>query len=354
MANIEKRTSQTGEVSYRAKIRLKGFPTESATFTRLTDAKKWVQDTESAMRNNRYFQSHEAKKHTVTELIDRYIKDVLPRKPKSQVVQTTQLTRWKEEIGKKVLADVNTALLISCRDKLQNEKLNEKGRMRTPATLNRYMAALSHVFTVAVKEWGWMETNPTLKIDKLKEPRGRIRFLSDNERKRLLNECKRSVSKYLYTIVVLALSTGARRNEIVKLDWKDVDLKRGAITLHDTKNSERRVLPIRGHALELMKEHAKVRNLYCQYVFTGANNECHPPDIQSAWKAALRRAEIEDFKFHDLRHSAASYLAMNGASLAEIAEVLGHKTLQMVKRYAHLSEQHTASVVEKMNNKIFG
>jgi integrase len=79
-----------------------------------------------------------------------------------------------------------------------------------------------------------------------------------------------------------------------------------------------------------------------------------PINLRRDWEAALKVAEIQDFKFHDLRHSAASYLAMNGASLAEIAEVLGHKTLQMVKRYAHLSEGHTARVVESMNQKIFG
>jgi integrase len=353
MANIEKRTSQSGELSYRAKIRLKGHPAESATFERLTDAKRWVQATEASMREGRYFKTSEAKKHTLSELVDRYIKTVLPRKPKSQVLQTAQLTKWKEEIGSYTIADVTPALLRSCRDKMQNEPLNEKGRYRTPATLNRYMAALSHAFTIAIKEWNWLETNPTLKIDKLKEPRGRVRFLSDEERQRLLDVCKKSESKYLYKIVVLALSTGARRNEIIKLDWKDLDLNRAVITLHDTKNNERRILPLRGHAMDLMKEHSKVRNLHCHYVFT-SDNECKPIDIRTAWETALKKANIEDFRFHDLRHSAASYLAMNGASLAEIAEVLGHKTLQMVKRYAHLSEAHTASVVERMNNKIFG
>ena len=76
-------------------------------------------------------------------------------------------------------------------------------------------------------------------------------------------------------------------------------------------------------------------------------------DVRTSWEYALRGADIENFRWHDLRHSTASYLAMNGASLAEIAEVLGHKTLQMVKRYAHLSEQHTAGVVASMNEKIF-
>ena len=112
-----------------------------------------------------------------------------------------------------------------------------------------------------------------------------------------------------------------------------------------------------------MQEHAKVKILGCDYVFpsqkpakdkTSGKLIYQPIDIRTAWENALKNAEIEDFRFHDLRHSAASYLAMNGASLAEIAEVLGHKTLQMVKRYAHLSEAHTSTVVASMNEKIFG
>ena len=123
--------------------------------------------------------------------------------------------------------------------------------------------------------------------------------------------------------------------------------------LHETKNGERRVIPLQGLALSLMKEHAKVRSLHCNFVFPSAS-KCQPIDIRTAWENALKKAKIGNFRFHDLRHSAASYLAMNGATLAEIAEVLGHKTLQMVKRYAHLSEAHTSSVVENMNERIFG
>lgn len=86
----------------------------------------------------------------------------------------------------------------------------------------------------------------------------------------------------------------------------------------------------------------------------GRGAACRPVVLRNAFLLALKRAEIEDFRWHDLRHSAASYLAMGGASLAEIAEILGHKTLEMVKRYAHLSPAHTASVVERMNARIFG
>ena len=98
---------------------------------------------------------------------------------------------------------------------------------------------------------------------------------------------------------------------------------------------------------------AEIRRIDTNLLFPDETGK-KPVEIRPAWEKVLKEARLKDFKFHDLRHSAASYLAMNGASLAEIAEVLGHKTLQMVKRYSHLSEQHTASVVSKMNEKIFG
>lgn len=352
MANIEKRVGKDGEVSYRVKIRLKGSPTQTATFDRLTDARKWVQQTESAIREGRYFKSIEAKKHTLKEAIDRYIHIILPRKPKSKKDQVVQLLWWQGAIGHLRLSDITPAILAEQREKLTKGK-TVKGTTRSSATVNRYLAVLSHVFTIALKEWGWVTENPLRNISKLKEPRGRVRFLDDIERENLLVACKESGSKYLYLVVILALSTGARKMEILGLLWKDVDLVRGVIVLHETKNNERRVLPLTGHALNLMKQHAKVRQINCELVFPSKDLK-KPFDIRSAWEFALKRTQLHDFKFHDLRHSAASYLVMNGASLAEIAEILGHKTLQMVKRYAHLSEAHTCKVVRLMNQKIFG
>jgi integrase len=142
----------------------------------------------------------------------------------------------------------------------------------------------------------------------------------------LLEACKQSKSPYLYLAVVLALSTGARKMEILTLRWQDVDLKRGVIMLHKTKNRERRALPLTGYALELMRQHGKVRRIGSDLVFAAGQDGQKPADIGLAWERAKRRAGITDFRFHDLRHTAASYLAMNGASLAEIAEILGHKT----------------------------
>ena len=354
MANVEKRTTQNGEVTYRVKVRLKGYPAQSATFERLTDARKWAQQTEAAIREGRHFKTTEAKKHTLAEAIDRYIQFVMPTKPKSARVQVGQLKWWKENIGAYTLADITPALIAQHREKIaEGALIGDKLCPRSLATVNRYLAALSHVYSIAVREWGWVEENPLRKVTKMKEPRGRVRFLSDDERKSLLKACKTSEGSYLYIVVVLALSTAARRMEILGLHWKDVDLDRGVITLHQTKNGERRVLPLAGHALELIKEHSKVRQLKTDLVFPGKNLK-DPIDIRTPWETALKRAKIEDFRFHDLRHSAASYLVMDGASLAEIAEILGHKTLQMVKRYAHLSDAHTSRVVASMNEKIFG
>jgi integrase len=353
MATIEKRISKDGKTSYRAKVRRKGFPVLSETFERKTDANKWVQDTESAIRNNRHFKTSEAKRHTLAELIDRYIKDVLPTKPKNARDQVRQLNWWKAEIGQHVLADVTPALIAQQRDKLAGG-ITVRGKHRSPSTVNRYLAAISVAFTSAVKEWGWMEDSPMRKVRKPKEGKARIRFLSDEERARLLKTCKESSNPYLYPVVVLALSTGMRQGEIMGLTWDVVDLHKGRAVLHETKNGESRPVAITGHALELLKELSKVRRIDSKLLFPSREKAQKPMDLRSPWEAAVKRAELEDFHFHDLRHTAASFFAMNGVSLAEIAEILGHKTLQMVKRYAHLSEKHTASVVKSMNSKMFG
>jgi len=361
VANIEKRQTSEG-ISYRVKVRLKGFPSQTATFERLTDAKKWAQNTESAIREGRYFKTSEARKHTLEELIDRYINNVLPQKPKSIASQKPQLEWWKEQLGAYTLADITPALIVEQRDKLFNTpKTNNEPRCA--ATVNRFLAAISHAFSVACNEWGWIENSPISKVSKLKEPRGRVRFLSDEERKTLLNACGKSKHPYLNTIVIMALSTGMRQGEILNLTWDCVDLQKKKITLHDTKNGERRVVHIAGHVETLLRAINRTRNINTNLLFPadkpqkgkpGQKPVYKPMHFRKSWEKILLDCKIEDFHFHDLRHSAASYLAMNGASLAEIAEVLGHKTLQMVKRYAHLSEAHTAGVVERMNQKIFG
>jgi integrase len=145
-----------------------------------------------------------------------------------------------------------------------------------------------------------------------------------------------------------------RQAEQMELEWSDVNLKDGFLILHQTKNGERRRITLSGLCLELLREHAKVRRLDTKLLFPSDRIPQKPMDLRKAFANAMTAAQITDFKWHDLRHCTASYLAMNGASLAEIAEVLGHKTLSMVKRYAHLSDGHVSNVVASMNAKIFG
>jgi integrase len=144
-----------------------------------------------------------------------------------------------------------------------------------------------------------------------------------------------------------------RRGEMLSLRWSQIDFQRGRITLLKTKNGEIRVVPLTGKAHELLLQLAKVRKIDCDLVFSG-DVAGRPFCMQKPWYSTLKMAGITNFRFHDLRHSAASYLAMNGASMLDIAAVLGHKTLQMVKRYSHLSDAHTEQVVSRMNERIFG
>ena len=192
------------------------------------------------------------------------------------------------------------------------------------------------------------------RVKKPREARGRVRFLDDDERARLLDACKESSSPLLYPCVILALSTGMRYSELMELRWPDVNLKDGYVILQKTKNGDRRRVPLAGLGLDLLRKHAKLRRLDTDLLFPSEQNKHKPYQSRSAFEFALKRAEITDFKWHDLRHCTASYLAMNGASLAEIAEVLGHKTLAMVKRYSHLSDGHVSNVVASMNDKLFG
>ncbi len=359
---------------YQARVRLKDHPQQSATFDRLTDAKRWAAGIETAIHEGRHFKTTEAKRRTLGDLIDRYARDVLPtKKAKTQAPQMGQLMYWKTHLGHKSLADCTPAILAEQRDTLKAAPIPSQAkdadyrdglapRSHSPATINRYLAALSHVFTYAVKELGWVDDNPLTKVSKEKEPRGRTRYLSEAERDRLLLACRASASPDLYPAVIMSLATGARQMEIMGMRWAQVDLKRRVATLEDTKNGERRVLPLTGHALELLEARAKVRRIDTDLLFPARDRprrydtrppEVKPLDLRTPFETALKRAEITDFTWHDLRHTAASYLAMNGASLAEIAAFLGHKTLAMVWRYAHLSEQHNAGVVTRMNLKMF-
>jgi integrase len=181
---------------------------------------------------------------------------------------------------------------------------------------------------------------------------GGIRVLDDDEFARLSTACKSSLNNLLYPAFILSVSTGIRQSETMNLYWREpstpplntawgvVNLTESCIILHQTKNGNRRRVPLAGVTLIELQKLAKVKRLDSQLVFPSPTKPCKPIELKKAWTTALKKAEIENFRWHDLRHTAASYLAQDGAGLIDIAAILGHSTLQMVQRYAHLSNNH--------------
>jgi integrase len=336
MAAIEKRKNADGTTSYRAKVRLKGFEPVSASFTRLTDARAWAAKTEQDQKNGRYF--GQSKRHTLSELIDRYTNDEL-HKLKSASSVKVRLKFWKTALGLQLLSDLTPDVIQKARDTLKATPKVRGGGARSGADVNRTLAALSSALSYGSKELGWIEVNPLARVRKFSESKGRVRYLSDVELPKLLAACKASSSPHLLLAVCLALSTGARKSEVLSLQWGQVDLKAQTALLGDTKNGDARALPVVGTALQLLTERAKVRNLHDDRIFppTAKSNKSDYFDLRSAWDTACKTAQLEDFHWHDLRHTAASYLAMSGVTPLEISKLLGHRTMAMVSRYAHLA-----------------
>ncbi len=222
---------------------------------------------------------------------------------------------------------------------------------RSNATVNRHHIALAGLYSWARKQRMLPRdfVSPTRHVEKLTEPRGRVRYLSDSERERLLTACKGSSWARLYLLVLMAITTGGRRGELLGLRWCDIDTERGEAILHDTKNGERRVLVLLPQVLdELAKFAPKDAATSPALVFRSRLRPSQPFAFKSAWCEAVAQAELRDFHFHDLRHTFASYSAQHGASLLELADALGHKTLKMVQRYSHLSTDSRRRMVSKV------
>jgi integrase len=360
MATIEKRSDSNGSLTYRVKVRMRGYPQATASFKQRTHAKHWAAQTESAMREGRYFNCPESRKHTLADAIDRYKKEVL-KNLTDLSHRICHLDWWRKEIGMSLLADIHPATISQYKTKLGNTPSDfgrHKNKLRSDSTVNRYLASLSALLNTATKEWNWLESNPCEKVKRNKEPRGRVRFLSDSERKSLIAAC--DVEKdmpELKLIVLISMTTGARRGEIMNLRWRHVDLKSSRITLVDTKNGDTRSIPIVDPVTGLLSQWSKVRSIDDNsYVFPGhtESTKGKPLDFDKTWRNVLVFSGVSDFRFHDLRHTAASYLAMNGAGIREIGDILGHKSLSMVQRYSHLCDDHKKATVERMTKAVFG
>lgn len=368
MATIRERTKRDGTRVFQVQVRMAGFPARTASFRTKRNAERWAKTVEAEMIEGKHFRSVEARRRTVGEAIDRYIKDVLPGKGDQK--PAIRLRWWKAEIGIVKLADVTPALLVERRDKLvsstyqrakpesSRSMMKKKGGAcreykRTPATVNRYLANLGHVFTVARREWHWIAHNPMDGVSKLKEGSGRVRYLSDEERKVLLTETAKD--PVLHTFTVLALSTACRAGELLNLTWDDVDLKQGRVLFRKTKNAQPRVVWIFEEALQLLKEHGKVRELSgAVFVNTGGRRRARGKsryDYDTPFRAAVAAAGINNFRFHDLRHSAATYLALQGATEQQLRAIGGWKS-GIVSRYVHLAAEDAKAALQKLAKRI--
>jgi integrase len=242
---------------------------------------------------------------------------------------------------------VTAAAVKKKRDELKATPKARGGGERSGPDVNRTMAALSSALTYGVKELEWLEESPMKRVRKFAESPGRVRYLSDSELPELLQFCRQSKNEHLLLAVLLSLSTGGRQTEIMSLTWKQIDLKAQTATLLDTKNGTMRILPIVGEAFEILKERANVRKIDDDRLFPAGPKAKTPGtfvDLRAPWEAVLASANITDFHWHDLRHTCASYMAMSGVSLLEMAKLLGHKTLAMTMRYAHLSPHKTVEI----------
>jgi len=224
----------------------------------------------------------------------------------------------------------------------------KKGTKIAPATVNRYHASLAAVITWAIKRRiapkGYV--HPCRSVERRPEDNARTRFLSDDECRRLLEACRASSWPRLYLLVLMALTTGARKGELAGLTWADVDLERAEALVARTKNGDARVLPLTPAVVEELRKFGPAGA--SSLVFRSARGPDRLFGFEPKYLQALKSARIAGATFHTLRHSAASLLARNGRTLLEIADVLGHRQLAMTKRYSHLATSHKAALVNSV------
>lgn len=235
--------------------------------------------------------------------------------------------------GTKRLSQITVKDIQLYKDKLSVTK--------SKATVNRYLALIKGIYTKAT-EWGYAKDNPVKKVKLNKLNNARIRYLNEAEYKALMIHCDKSIRPF----VKLAIHTGLRKSELYSLTWNAVNMERGSIHIRDSKNGEGRHIPINKSAREVLEELYKVRRIDSQDIFFDLVN------FRRLWDSAMTKASLENFHFHDCRHTFASYAVMSGMDLRTLQEILGHKTMLMTLRYSHLSPGHKMDAMQKMDSYI--
>lgn len=363
MAEIRERIGKNGKKSYAAVVRIKG-KTVCKTFAKKTDAQEWASSTETKIRENIDFPYRAAQRITVAELIDRYIANELPnKKPRVQKDMLRALKWYRNEIGHLNVINVKSSDLVACREKLSQKKkevpmINGKIKILdktiSPATVNHYMAYMQVVFTYAVNELEIIQINPMSKVKKRPLDNARTRFLELKEITKLLNACKEE-SYELFLCVLIGLLADARKSEILKLTWKNVDFERRLFYFLDRKNKQDINVPIHDYLYEELKNYKQsgvVRHLGKDYLFADANGNPKESLIGKLFPKVVKKCGIEDFRFHDLRHTGASWQAMSGVSQTITQKILGHKTPAMTNRYSHLKDEGLRPVINDVGYKM--
>ena len=330
MATFNKRRNGDGSTSWDAMVRVVGYPATGKSFPTKLGAELWASRTEAARKGRSIAHSG---RMTLNHLIDEGV-------PRLQNPTSAIFAYWREHLGDVRLDKITPELIAQHRDLLLGVECrghkHKTARPRSSATVRNYLIEISRLFTLAVKELRIMESNPCAKVTKPKASTEVVRYLSDDERTALLDACKASDSPDLYPFVLFCLTTGCRKGEAEGLEWSRVDLRRRWATFPKTKNGEARGVPLTDPVCALLAP----RKRDSATVF--------PIDITKAWHTAIARAGVENFRFHDLRHSCASALVQNGANLAEVATLLGHKGLQMTLRYSHVGNVGTSRLVDRV------
>ena len=295
------------------------------------------------------------------ELIDLYMAHYTGRDP----TRLQRLTWWSAQLASVTLHDLSDDQVHASLESLTSQRsrfyagkdvqgraiYRAKRKPMSPATVNRYAASLAAVITWAIKKRiapkGYV--HPCRSVERQPERNERTRFLSDEERDRLLQACKSSSWPLLYALVLMALTTGARKGELLGLRWSDVELSRGEAHVGRTKNGDPRVLPL---VPAVVDELRAARGAGTALVFASKRQPSQPYSFEPRYHQALAEARIRGVTFHTLRHSCASMLAKSGATLLEIGDLLGHRQLQMTKRYSHLATGHKVAMVNRLLGEI--
>ena len=343
MAYFRKRSG-----AWEATIDKKGFKRLSRTFDTKAEAEAWAKVEESEMVRGVFVSRQESESTTLSEALDRYEREVIPSK-KGAIQESMRIRIWKRTpLANRSIASIQGKDIAAYRD----ARLKEVA----PNTVRHELAILSHLYTIAVKEWGMAGLlNPVQQIRAPKMPAGRDRRLLPGEMEKIIAA---SESPVLPDIVQFAIETGMRQSEISGMTWDMVDLKKRTMTLLVTKNGDKRVVPLSSEAVRILS--GLLRRIDGKV--WGITSHA----VAVAWRRAVSRARavyekeckekkekpdtsfLVDLTFHDLRHEATSRFFEKGFNVMEVASITGHKTLQMLKRYTHLKAEDLAKRMDGM------